>query len=704
MKVDIYAKEVKKCTLKKPLKVSVIIPNYNYEHFIIERIDSILRQTYPIHELIILDDASTDRSVEVIKEKIKTIHDVKVKLIENKINSGGCVFAQWQKGLQNITGDYFWIAEADDSADPRFLEVNMQKFMEDEDLTLSYTESMKIDENNIVIGESCKDWCDIFHTGKWDQDYSNSGIEEIKTCLSSNNTILNVSSVVWKNKKEYYDIFEEAKDFKVAGDWYIYYRVLEKGNIAFSSLPLNYFRKHSKSASAVVARSIEYKEVYQIGEEIRKKYTLTDEEVEKQIMRRRFMGYVEDKQNKPIKGKVAWVIPGLLKGSGGHRTIIQNVNALMKDGYSCDIYVEDYGRHLPSELSNTIQSYYGECHADVFNDWLITKKYDLVIATAFNTVETVLKADAPKKLYFVQDYEPYFFSMGDYYIWAENSYKYHLRNITIGKWLTHKMQKEFKSNASYFNFCADLNVYKPLKNVKKEKAVCFIFQPAKPRRCEKIALKALQIVKEAMPEVKIYLYGSEPCEIKHLDCEHLGILSVEKCNELYNRCTVGLCMSASNPSRIPFEMMASSLPVVELYKENNLYDFPNEGCLLADTTPEAVAAALLTVLRDNKLQKKLGKEGHAYMQDYPLEKGYEQFLEQVHTYMDSKKEKLEKVVASYTNPKIEYTEETLTIARNLKHDVTFTVVPSKEVRNDTVPFSKRVVRKLKRVAKKAIKR
>lgn len=704
MKVDIYKNKETKMALKKPLKVSVIIPNYNYENFIIERIDSILMQTYPIFELIILDDASTDHSVEVIEEKIKTIQDVKVKLIKNEVNSGGCVFAQWQKGLKNIKGDYFWIAEADDSADPKFLETNMRKFEEDPNLTLSYTESLKIDENNNIIGENCKDWCDIFHTGKWDADYTNSGEAEIKEALSSNNTILNVSSVVWKNKKEYFDIFEEAKEYHVAGDWYIYARVLEEGNIAFSSKPLNYFRKHSKSASTVVARSLEYKEVYAIGEMIREKYDLSKEELERQVMRRKFMGYTENETNKGTKGRVAWVIPSLLKGSGGHRTIIQNVNALMEDGYSCDIYVEDYGLHLPTELSKTINEYYGECHADIFNDWVITKKYDLVIATAFNTVDTVVKADAPKKLYFVQDYEPYFFSMGDYYIWAENSYKYNLRTITIGKWLTSKMQKEFKTESSYFNFCADLKVYKPLKNIEKEKSICFIFQPEKPRRCEKIALKALQIVKNIMPDVQIYLYGSAPRNIHNLDCKNLGILPIEECNELYNKCTVGLCMSASNPSRIPFEMMAAGLPVVELYKENNLYDFPDGAVLLADTTPEAVAAALLEILRDPKKQKSLSKEGRTYMKDFPLEKGFEQFVGEVNAYMANGKEKLEKVKPSYTTKIVSYTDETLEVSKKIKKDVTFTAIataPSTELK---VSLPRRVVRKAKRVAKRVIKR
>ena len=53
--------------------VAAIIPNYNYADFIIERIDSILEQTYPVSELIILDDASTDNTTKIIKEYDKKI-------------------------------------------------------------------------------------------------------------------------------------------------------------------------------------------------------------------------------------------------------------------------------------------------------------------------------------------------------------------------------------------------------------------------------------------------------------------------------------------------------------------------------------------------------------------------------------------------------------------------------------------------------
>ena len=69
MKVNIY-KECKE-KIKTKDKISVIVPNYNYERFLKERIDSILLQTVPIYELIFLDDASSDESVSYLNKKIE---------------------------------------------------------------------------------------------------------------------------------------------------------------------------------------------------------------------------------------------------------------------------------------------------------------------------------------------------------------------------------------------------------------------------------------------------------------------------------------------------------------------------------------------------------------------------------------------------------------------------------------------------------
>lgn len=693
--VDIYKDKKEKLKIDNPLKVSVIIPNYNYEKFLNERIDSILFQTYPIYEIVILDDCSTDNSIKIIEEKIRKIKDVKVKFIKNKKNSGS-VFSQWQLGLKNISGDYFWIAEADDSCSCEFLENLIAGFEKDKNLVLSYAESKKIDENNKIIGEDCRDWADIFHTGKWDESYISTGKDEIINSLSYNNSILNVSSLVWKNDERYYKIFEEAKDYRVAGDWYIYLQVLKYGNIAYNKNSLNYFRKHGKSVSTTVKMNIEYSEVLKIQDSAKNTYKLPNEILENQIKRRKMMGFCEDERNINKKGIVAWFVPGLLKGSGGHRTIFQNINALIDEGYKCDVYIGDDESLTPGQLKCDVTNFYGDCKADLFAGWNVTKKYDAVVATAFNTVKPVMKVDCDKKLYFVQDYEPWFFPMGDLYVEAENTYKNKINVISIGKWLSAKMKQEFKLNATYFNFCADLSVYKKLKGIKKENAICLIFQPSKPRRCDRLALKALQIVKQIKPNLKIYLYGSPKIGIKNIDVEQLGIIPIEECNKLYNKCKVGICMSTSNPSRIPFEMMAAGLPVVELYRENNLYDFPSEGSLLADTTPEAIANAIITILDDEKLQKQLSKEGIKYMKNYPLELGYKQFIDNFNNFFNSKSFGKDKIEKSYNKKIVKASNETNDASKKIKKDV----VLINNIITSNTSILRRAYRKLKRTLKR----
>ncbi len=705
MKVNIYARPIRK-TVTPDRKVSAIIPNYNYADFIIERIDSILFQTYPVSELIILDDASTDNSVEIIEEKIvdikKQYPDLNVKFIKNEKNSGGCVFSQWQKGVKVATGEYIWIAEADDSCSARFLETAMEKFQEHKKAVLFYSDSYRINQNNKIKSRTCADWMDMWRSGRYSSDFYNDGKEEVINYLSGTNSIMNVSSVVWKNIKELPKIFEEAKEYKVAGDWYIYSRVLEYGGIAYSAKPLNYYRKHDKgSASTVVKLNVEYGEVVKVQEEISKKYKLTPELKKWQLTRRRGMGFVENSKNSGEKGTIAWLVPWFSKGSGGHRTIFANLNYLVEDGYKCDMYVQSLKKEYPNEIYRRIKEDYGNFYGDVFSGYQLAKKYDMIIATGWDTAEHVAKSDCEKKMYFIQDFEPWFFPMSSEYLMAERSYSYGLQGVTIGKWLSQKIGNNYSTPATYFNFCADLKKYHRIKDVKKEKAVCLIFQPGKPRRCDKMALRALQIVQKIQPDTKIYLYGSAKRRVHNLKVVHLGTITESECNRLYNKCQVGLCMSASNPSRIPFEMMAAGTPVVELYHENNLYDLPEDGCLLAEPNPEAIATAILKILSDEKLQQKMGASGHKYMQDYPIDRGYQQFVEIIDKAFAGKDipNEAKNIKKAYRRAPVTASEEVQDLSKSLIKPVTFSELPSAS-EFVSAGFARRAFRKAKRLAKK----
>lgn len=343
---------------------------------------------------------------------------------------------------------------------------------------------------------------------------------------------------------------------------------------------------------------------------------------------------------------IAWICVDFGVGSGGHRTVFQNINYLAENGYKCDLYIDD-ATETPDQIKERIRRDYFEIKAEVYSGRELKKKYDMVIATYFSTARYVSELDVERKMYFIQDYEPWFFSMSENYLTARESYKYGLSGVSIGRWLAQKLQDDFGAKMRYFSFCADLDIYKKNDEVEKEDAVCFVYQPNKPRRCADMGLKALQIVQQKRPDTKIYLFGSPKMVPFNIKAEHLGMLNVEECNDLYNRCKVGFCISSSNPSRIPFEMMAAGLPVVDLYLKNNVYDLPGSGCVLAEPSAESIAAAILKLLDDEKIQKKMSSGGAKYMQDYPLERGFKEFKKAVDDCFEGKYNGKKKVEAIY---------------------------------------------------------
>lgn len=244
-----YVHDLLALTNNAPKSVSVVIPNYNYARYLPERIDSVLRQTHPISELIILDDASTDASQSVIERKLAEI-DIPVTYVGNDQNSGS-VFKQWLKGAEIAKGEFIWIAEADDLADPGFLAEALQGFDAD-DVVLSYTESKQIDETGCVLSDNYHRYVEDISTTRWLSDYVRSGAEEIETALSIKNTIPNVSAVVFKRENfltSITDNLEQISGYRVAGDWCTYVHLLQTGSCAFRSKPLNFHRRHSCSVT-----------------------------------------------------------------------------------------------------------------------------------------------------------------------------------------------------------------------------------------------------------------------------------------------------------------------------------------------------------------------------------------------------------------------------------------------------------------------
>lgn len=220
--------------------VSIILPNYNYEHFLQQRIESILNQSHTNFELIILDDCSTDNS----KAVIESFKDDRIRVYFNETNTGS-PFVQWDKGIQLAKGEYIWIAEADDYCTDSLLEKLLKRAQETES-DICFAESRVVDKHGVQKGL----WCELNIKGPnaaiFNTDFEMGGKDFIEKNLIFENAIPNASAVLFK-KSLYKEVGGVDQDIANCADWLLWIKMLNKTNIAFASEPLNAFRRHGDS-------------------------------------------------------------------------------------------------------------------------------------------------------------------------------------------------------------------------------------------------------------------------------------------------------------------------------------------------------------------------------------------------------------------------------------------------------------------------
>lgn len=219
---------------------SVIIPNYNHSLYLEERILSVLNQTYKNFELIILDDASTDFSREIILRY--KAHPSIAQIIFNDQNSDS-PFRQWKKGIELAKYDWIWIAESDDLADPGFLN-SASEILKATNVKAYYCDSFVITENNEILDRTSEIKNRFFETGKWSLSYEESGVRELNQCLKFLCTINNASSFIFR--KEIFKTIEHTiTDFRYYGDWFLYINAALQTSIYYNHLALSSYRHHS---------------------------------------------------------------------------------------------------------------------------------------------------------------------------------------------------------------------------------------------------------------------------------------------------------------------------------------------------------------------------------------------------------------------------------------------------------------------------
>lgn len=223
--------------------ISVIVPNYNYELYLEERLQSIANQTFQDFEVILLDDCSSDNSIDILEDF--ALRRPGTQIVINETNSGS-PFAQWIRGMRQAHSDLIWLAEADDRCAHNLLE-QMLPIFGDRNIFIASCGSRPITSDGNVIGDYRELYLNRISPGRWDKDYVTTDHEEINNGLGIANSIPNASAVVFRKFAPDSQFENEVTSMRLCGDWYFYLRAMQGGLFAYKSSVMNDHRRHGKT-------------------------------------------------------------------------------------------------------------------------------------------------------------------------------------------------------------------------------------------------------------------------------------------------------------------------------------------------------------------------------------------------------------------------------------------------------------------------
>lgn len=221
---------------KKEALVSVIMPAYNCEKYVVEAINSVLAQTYKNWELLVLDDGSKDNTLQIIEEFSQK--DSRIKALPNGKNMG--VSATRNRGIELASGDWIAFLDSDDMWEPLKLEKQFE-VVENKSAEFLFTGSSYINEE----GEPFRGMFEV--------------PEKVTYKRLRNQNVISCSSVLVK--KKYFENIKMEKD-EMHEDYAVWLRILKLGVTAYGvNEPLLIYRisRNSKSGNKIKTVKMTYK-------------------------------------------------------------------------------------------------------------------------------------------------------------------------------------------------------------------------------------------------------------------------------------------------------------------------------------------------------------------------------------------------------------------------------------------------------------
>lgn len=227
-------------------KISVFITSYNYGEYIEQAIQSVLAQTYQDFEVIIIDNASTDNSIEIIEKYTKI--SPKIHLYQHPDGKNHGLIASIKLGIEKAKGDYIAFVEADDFIEKTNFEKKMNIFEKYSEVNFVFNNFEYIgDSNRITTLKNHYDFLqELFSTFNNPFDYS--------PYIGALNIVVTLSSVMMK--KEVLSRCNLDSPIEPHIDIWLYPQIAQYGKAFCLNEKLTTFRQHQKSATAITRSQI----------------------------------------------------------------------------------------------------------------------------------------------------------------------------------------------------------------------------------------------------------------------------------------------------------------------------------------------------------------------------------------------------------------------------------------------------------------
>jgi glycosyltransferase involved in cell wall biosynthesis len=306
-------------------------------------------------------------------------------------------------------------------------------------------------------------------------------------------------------------------------------------------------------------------------------------------------------QERPRRGtplSIGWVCTPPSRGSGGHTTLFRMVEASEAAGHACFLYLYDRFHGQLARHEKVIRDCWPNMRAEVRSAMTGMAPLDAYVASGWPTAHVLAaRAQIPtRRLYLIQDFEPFFYPHGSEYSLAEDTYRFGFRCISVGRMVAEILEKQFNVMAQVAEHGCDASVYK-LTNPAPRTGVVFYAKPGVSRRGFELGVLALQEFHRRCPEHEIHIFGDSSARTPFPAVNH-GSLSPARLSTLYNHCRAGIVMSFTNVSLVPAEMLACGVVPAIVGPPNVRPDLDSALARWTEPSARSLADELCAIVAD----------------------------------------------------------------------------------------------------------